>query len=137
MPRVKVEHICKMCGKSFVSTYMESKYCSRECYAKARAAKVIPPTVRQPKPKQDKAAAEATAKAGASDNRSKPLVDTKWCNRCEYGTGDAYAKRNSCNYMNIMGHSRTSLHPEGLTSTCYEFKPRKRRGRRKQGIVIT
>lgn len=63
---------------------------------------------------------------------SKPLVDLKKCAKCIYAAGgntNIY-----CGYLNITGHSRTSLHPEGLTSDCKEFMPRKR-GRPKKEVT--
>ena len=55
------------------------------------------------------------------------------CGKCQYGT--KLENFWCCGYFEIMGHTRTSLHPEGLTSHCYEFTPRKR-GRKKRGIRL-
>lgn len=57
---------------------------------------------------------------------SKPLVDPKLCAKCVYSeTDNVYGY--CCGYLNKTGRTRTSLHPEGLTSDCKEFKPRKRK----------
>lgn len=55
----------------------------------------------------------------------KPLVDRRKCAACAYGHGTGEA--HYCGFLYIKGYSRTSLHPEGLTSTCYEFEPKKRK----------
>ena len=87
-------------------------------------------------PEVRKIAAADLAKAGSGDTVGKPLVDTKWCQKCEYGAGGEQGTP-YCGYMLKTGTTRTARHPEGLTSTCYEFEPRKKRGRpKKQGIVI-
>jgi hypothetical protein len=129
------EFKCLNCGKSATlpsTSCTPKKFCSRACYLEYIAKyKTMPDT----KPRINKATG-APAKAGASDTSRKPLVDIGKCKRCAYGTGDEYSNACSCNYFVIAGHSRTSLHPEGLTSTCYEFKQKKKPGRPKQGIVI-
>ena len=51
----------------------------------------------------------------------EPLVDPKKCMKCKYGHVDG-----ACGYLDATGHSRTGLHPEGLTSDCKEFKAKKR-----------
>ena len=128
---------CLNCGKKAVlpvTSCTPKKFCCRTCYREYIAKyRTMPDT----KPRINSRPQAAPAKAGASDTSRKPLVDIGKCKRCAYGTGDEYSKACSCNYFVIAGHSRTSLHPEGLTSTCYEFKPRKRPGRPKQNIVIS
>jgi hypothetical protein len=118
---------CLNCGKKHTvpsANVAPKKFCNRTCW-------------REYCEKTRNKAAEALAKAGASDTGRKPLVDIGKCKRCVYGTGDEDSKACSCNYFVIAGHSRTSLHPEGLTSTCYEFKPKKKPGRPKQNVVIS
>jgi hypothetical protein len=127
---------CLNCGKKAVlpvTSCTPKKFCCRTCYREYIAKhRTMPDT----KPRINSRMQAAPAKAGASDTSRKPLVDIGKCKRCAYGTGDEYSNACSCNYFVIAGHSRTSLHPEGLTSTCYEFKPKKKPGRPKQGIVI-
>ncbi len=57
---------------------------------------------------------------------SKPLVSPAKCAKCVYRSGGE-GKGYHCGYELITGHTRTALHPEGLTSTCYEFKQRQRK----------
>lgn len=106
-------YICQNCGKENVINREGSarkfcdKYCQKEYYAR-------------------KEVAAAAARVAASDKR-KPLVDNKQCRKCKYRYygHDHY----SCGFLFIKGYSRTSLHPEGLTSECHEFEPRQRKHR--------
>lgn len=56
---------------------------------------------------------------------SRPLVDPKLCAKCVYHeNSNIYGF--CCGYLTKTGHTRTSLHPEGLTSDCKEFKAKTR-----------
>lgn len=59
---------------------------------------------------------------------TKTLVSGDKCKRCVFRFGSEEGLH-LCNYFEIKGHSRTSLHPEGLTSVCHEFQPRQRKHR--------
>ena len=114
---------CLNCGKKDVlpvTSCTPKKFCSRACYLEYIAKyKTMPDT----KPRINKATG-APAKAGASDT-SKQLVDPKWCRKCVYCVTQSNVKH--CGYMLIKDTTRTALHPEGLTSTCYEFEPKQRK----------
>lgn len=116
---------CLNCGKSATLPSVSctpKKFCSRTCYREYIAKhRTMPDT----KPRINKATS-APAKAGASDT-SKPLVDPKLCRKCVYCVTQSNVKH--CGYMLIKGTTRTALHPEGLTSTCYEFEPKQRKHR--------
>ena len=106
---------CKYCGKPMEvpdNRKITKRYCSKNCQDRARRAR---------------------ENGYLSQKMSEPLVPTEQCKKCQYGTNLENIWR--CGYFEIMGHTRTSLHPEGLTSHCYEFKPRKR-GRKNKGIRI-
>lgn len=106
---------CKVCGKPIEVMEKQKKrmYCSESCRKKAFMAK----------------------KNGFLQQKlSKPLVPTEQCGKCHYGAMLENIWR--CGYFEETGHTRTSLHPEGLTSHCYEFMPKKR-GRKNRGIRIS
>ena len=119
------EFICLNCGKKAIlrtTSCTPKKFCCRTCYSEyVRKRGAVPDT----KQEINKATAAVPAKAGASDT-SKQLVDPKWCRKCEYGAGGQFNIPH-CGYMIKTGTTRTALHPEGLTSTCYEFKPKQRK----------
>lgn len=52
-----------------------------------------------------------------------PLVSTKQCDHCQWGV---YSQSNMwyCGYSDVHEHTRTSMHPDGLTSQCQEFEER-------------
>ena len=114
---------CLNCGKKDVlpvTSCTPKKFCCRACYLEYIAKyKTMPDT----KPRINRATG-APAKAGASDT-SKQLVDPKWCRKCVYCVTQSNVKH--CGYMLIKDTTRTALHPEGLTSTCYEFEPKQRK----------
>ena len=51
---------------------------------------------------------------------TKTLVNSEQCKKCVF-VGGSKEGLHYCRYHEIMGHTRTSLHPEGLTSKCHEF----------------
>lgn len=114
---------CLNCGKKAVlpvTSCTPKKFCCRTCYREYIAKhRTMPDT----KPRINKATG-APAKAGASDT-SQQLVDPKWCRKCVYCVTQSNIKH--CGYMLIKDTTRTALHPEGLTSTCYEFEPKQRK----------
>lgn len=106
---------CKYCGKPMEvpdNRKTTKKYCSKICSEKARYKR---------------------EHENLTKKMSDPLVDPEFCRVCQYGTNLENFWR--CGYFEETGHTRTSLHPEGLTSHCYEFKPKKR-GRKNRGIRI-
>ena len=128
------EFKCLNCGKSATLPSVSctpKKFCNRNCYREYIAKyRKMPDT----KPRINSRPQAAPAKAGASDT-SQQLVDPKLCRKCVYCVTQSNIKH--CGYMFIKRTTRTALHPEGLTSTCYEFEPRKKRGRpKKQGMTI-
>ena len=112
-----LESVCPNCGKTFAvyrdGIRLDRKYCSKACWrdfvAKKKAAK-------------EKLAAETRGKIKPL---SQTLVSQERCKKCRYHMKYGYLYH--CGYVFCEGRTRTSLHPEGLTSTCYEFKPKKRR----------
>lgn len=114
---------CLNCGKKAVlpvTSCTPKKFCCRTCYREYIAKhRTMPDT----KPRINSRPQAAPAKAGASDT-SKPLVDPKLCRKCWYGVSQSGYTH--CGYLLKTGTTRTALHPEGLTSECYEFKPRQR-----------
>jgi hypothetical protein len=72
--------------------------------------------------KKPRGSAAAAAESDNLSRLSEPLVDIKYCRKCAYSL--RYAKGYHCGYMFFTGHTRTALHPEGLTPTCYEFEPK-------------
>lgn len=119
------EFTCLNCGKKDVlpvTSCTPKKFCCRACYreyiAKHRTMPDTKPRINS-RPK-------AAAKAVASDIR-KPLVDIRQCKKCVFGvTQSGYIH---CGYVLIKGTTRTALHPDGLTSTCYEFVQKQRKHR--------
>ena len=106
---------CKYCGKPMEvpdNRKITKMYCSKNCQDRARRAR---------------------ENGYLSQKMSEPLVSPEQCKKCQFGTNLENIWR--CGYFEIMGHTRTSLHPDGLTRHCYEFKPRKR-GRKNKGIRI-
>ena len=105
---------CKYCGKQIEVPGENTNrlYCSESCKKKAYRAK---------------------KNGGFLVDQSKPRIQPEQCGKCQYGT--KLENFWCCGYFEIMGHTRTSLHPEGLTSHCYEFTPKKR-GRGKRGIRL-
>lgn len=53
------------------------------------------------------------------------MVPYEQCAKCQYSIRYADTVQ-VCNHFDVMGQTRTSLHPEGLTDDCKEFQPRKR-----------
>lgn len=53
------------------------------------------------------------------------MVPYEKCAKCRFSC--VFENKPLCNYFEVMGHTRTSLHPEGLTDDCREFQPRKRK----------
>ena len=107
------KNVCPNCGKVF-PTYVEGnrterKYCSKECW-------------RAFTEKRAKLRYEAKHRHTAL---SDTLVPQKVCEKCKYHA--KYGKLFHCGYMLYTDTTRTSLHPEGLTSDCKEFEPRRRR----------
>lgn len=115
------ELTCKTCGKKFFHPKAETNCCNEEC-RRAYKSKIM--CGKKYNTIGHKAAAAAPAKAGASDT-GKQLVDPKWCRKCVYCVTQSNIKH--CGYMFIKRTTRTALHPEGLTSTCYEFEPKQRK----------
>lgn len=106
---------CKYCGKPIEILNEKRKvkqYCSDACCKRAQRAR---------------------ENGYIRPDLSKPLVPTEQCGKCHYGAMLENIWR--CGYFEETGHTRTSLHPEGLTSHCYEFTPKKR-GRKNRGIRI-
>lgn len=56
-------------------------------------------------------------------NYYSPLVDLRKCGRCCYSQGGGKTGT-ICMYFELTGHSRTFLHPEGLTADCKEYTVR-------------
>ena len=116
------ELTCKTCSKKFFHKKAETNCCSEEC-RRAYQSKIM--RGKKYAPRISHVATAAPAKAGASDT-GKQMVDPKWCRKCEYGAGGEQGTP-YCGSMLKTGTTRTALHPEGLTSTCYEFKPKQRK----------
>ena len=111
---------CLNCGKKHTvpsANVTPKKFCNRTCYQEHCMKKYGT--------KSTAKSTDAPATAGASDT-SRQLVDPKKCRRCEYGAGGQFNIPH-CGYMFKTGTTRTALYPEGLTSTCYEFKPKQRK----------
>lgn len=101
---------CKYCGKehkNVLDSGYQKVFCNRQCWNAHR----------------EQRKAEAPAKARARD-AAGPLVPPSKCRRCVYRI--QIGTETGCNYLSITGHSRLSLHPDGLTPDCQEFKPRPR-----------
>ena len=111
------EFDCAWCGKHVALEEFRGhpqKFCCKRCCNKAYEAR------RGGKKQEPK-------------ERPGPLVPLEKCEKCRFSsrpTGEYFM----CAYHEIMGHSRTSLHPEGLTSDCKEYQPRRRS--RKTGSLI-
>lgn len=105
------EYNCARCGKPVRKEFSRRyapKYCGPECCREAQ--------------KERERALRETRKP----LRPLPLVPYKTCKKCRWGR--IHNKENmSCTYMEHHDHTRTSLHPEGMTADCKEFEPRRSR----------
>lgn len=102
---------CPNCGRP---SPWNRKFCCKACLLKY--------TEKQRQAAQEKAAKDAELR--------KVLVNPNQCHHCIYGYNYG-GKIYGCGYMFIKDQTRTSLHPEGLTSDCKEFVPRNSRWKRK------
>lgn len=103
------EFDCAYCGKHVVMEHdrgQRKKYCSKKC-SSAMWEEL-----------------HRGRKKGQKDKvtLSYPLVPVRQCAKCRYGL--LVGSDICCAYFEIAGQTRTSLHPEGLTAECQEFKPR-------------
>lgn len=98
-----------MCGKlvQIETAFIRMrKYCSKACCKEAQKQKEL-------------------EKWKQRTILSKPLVPYKVCMNCKWSR--VRNKENmSCTYMDRHDHTRTFLHPEGLTAECQEFEPRRK-----------
>lgn len=115
------EFDCAYCGKHVVMEHnrgQRKKYCSKKC-SSAMWEEI-----------------HRGRKKGQKDKvtLSVPLVPVRQCAKCRYGL--LVGRDICCAYFEIEGRTRTILHPEGLTSDCTEFKPRKLDRKNAQFAVI-
>jgi hypothetical protein len=107
------EFTCMNCGKVHVvktASTTPKKFCNRECWRQHNEKK--------------RAAQHQTVRVTLSE----PLIPSSQCEKCKYRLSlDGIW---CCGYFDICGHTRTAMHPEGLTTECREFE--RRRQQRKQ-----
>lgn len=118
------EFTCKYCGKTNVA---RTKNKTQKVFCNSTCQKAYYRDLRQ---KRD----ADYAKFQASHCMSAPKTPEYQCRTCKYGVvlGGGFA---CCGYFEFTGHTRHSLHPEGLPDICQEFEPKKRK-RSKQPIKV-
>ena len=106
-----IERHCAACGATLYDRKQCDirKFCNSKCQAAYHARK------RQ----------QAAEKAAEAAKRRKTLIPESQCRKCIYGC--VYGGRFGCGYVFETGTPRLLLHPEGLTSECKEFTPKKRK----------
>lgn len=109
------EYHCIRCGKHVrkdVNRRYTPKYCGPECCREAQ---------REMQRERDR-----TLRESRTPIQARPLVPYRICKKCRWGR--IHNKDNmSCTYLEHHDHTRTSLHPEGLTADCKEFEPKRRK----------
>lgn len=108
------EFTCANCGKTQILTFREGrcskKFCNTECmkeyWEKKRQAD----------------ADEAKAARAERTKQKRKIVPKSKCRQCKYSSLNR--DDTICCYFELAGHSRLSLHPEGLNANCQEFAPR-------------
>lgn len=112
-----LESVCPNCKKVFPvyrdGGRVERKYCSKKCWREFAA---------RSKQENERKVRERRERHKIL---SESLVPQERCAKCIYHLKYGYLYH--CGYFLKTGELRTTKHPEGLTSTCYEFEPRKRR----------
>lgn len=108
------EVICKYCGtKKVYPNYRghPTKFCDSKCQAAWSA-----------KNKRDQLAEKRNRQA--CRKYSQVIMLEEQCAGCYYSgvVGGCVC----CNYFEIAGHTRHSLHPDGLPQVCEEYKPKKK-----------
>ena len=116
------EFVCRNCGKREmyprVTNRQHSVYCDKKCqqewWEKKRAEDA------------KKAAESRRAKNALSETKTDPMQ----CAKCVHGLliGDRFG----CGYMFFMGHTRHSLHPDGLPDECQEYERKTSKRKRNQ-----
>ena len=120
MPGFTYETLCPNCGKpirpELLAENKDGKFCNRQCWREYHDKK--------------KALAE---KYKVSHTMTRPKTPEEQCKKCRYGNniGGTWG----CSYFEITGHTRHSIHPEGLPDECQEFQRRKR-GRKPKSMTI-
>ena len=121
MPGFTYETVCPNCGKPLRRELLlenkDRKFCNRACWREYH----------------DKKNAEREKRKAMIHKLSAQLVPPEQCERCRYGCSMGGVQ--GCGYFDITGHTRTSLHPEGLSGECQEFA-RKKRGRKPKSMTI-
>lgn len=111
MPGFTYETLCPNCGKPIRPELLREnkarKFCNRQCWSEYNEKK--------------KALAE---KQKVHRTLTPAKTPEEQCQKCRYGgsIGGTWC----CSYFEIVGHTRHSLHPEGLPDECQEFEKRKR-----------
>lgn len=106
------EYTCLNCGKrNFMDEEPNStprKFCDRKCWKEYQ----------EKKPGRNGPAARGRY-------LSPTPVPPEQCEKCRFGIllGTCW----SCGYFEIMGQTRMSLHPEGLSGPCQEFEIAKKK----------
>ena len=92
------EFECKNCGKKHTELHAKGPrkmFCDRKCWSEYRKKEKTPTPAKTPE---------------------------EQCVKCLYS--HVYGKICGCGYYSIMGHTRHSLHPEGLPDECQEYEPK-------------
>ena len=121
------EFVCRNCGKREVyprvTNRQHSVYCDKKCQREYQERR------------RTEDAQKAKEKQRAKNALSLPKIPASQCAKCVYGLqiGGLWG----CGYLFYMGHTRHSLHPEGLPDECQEFERRVVKRRRKSKKIIT
>lgn len=114
------EFDCAVCRKHVVIPDFRGqppKYCSVTCRKAGDAIRRRERRLLEKQKKSNFVLAEQV-------QNDHPLVPVQKCAKCRYS--QLVGQFLCCGYFEFSGQTRTSLHPEGLTAECQEFKPRAR-----------
>lgn len=114
---------CAWCGKHVEMEWINGRrprYCCTDCRKSAKNS--INALARENR-KKLKGLSRKQKIIEWRQRQKTPLVSTELCNHCQWGV---YSQSNMwcCGYTEVHEHTRTSMHPGGLTSQCQEFTER-------------
>lgn len=119
------QHIfdCAWCGKHVELEWKNGrrpKYCCTDCRKHAKYA--LASIAREERNKTRRLNRRQKIVQWQKAQKT-PLVPVKHCERCQWGV---WSQSNCwcCGYSDVHDHTRTSMHPGGLTGECKEFAER-------------
>lgn len=117
------EFDCRWCGKHMSYDWLNGRrpiYCCASCRKEANRA-ATREAIKSPE--RQKGRERKIRLEELRQQRAKQLAQTECCKQCKWGV---LLQSHSwcCGYSDVNDHTRTSLHPDGLTEDCKEFTPR-------------